>query len=112
MMFVKDSANSHGFVDPHVIEQKWKDHFSYLYREERDFVMPITIHPDVSGRPRGFLAIGVRDADGADVLMMLERFIKWVNTHEGVEWVTMAEIAEDFRSKNQPPSNARMPKGA
>lgn len=53
LMFIKDSANSHGFVDAHVIEQKWKDHFEYLYQEERDgFIMPITLHPDVSGRPR------------------------------------------------------------
>jgi len=52
MMFIKDSPNSHGFVDAHVIEQKWKDHFEYLYEEEKDFIMPITIHPDVSGRPR------------------------------------------------------------
>jgi hypothetical protein len=53
MMFIKSSSNSHGFVDAHVIEQKWKDHFAYCYREYRDgFVCPITIHPDVSGRPR------------------------------------------------------------
>jgi hypothetical protein len=43
--------------------------------------------------------------------MMLERFINWVNTHEGVEWVTMNEIAEDFRSRSKPPAGARMPKG-
>lgn len=29
---VKDSANSHGFVDVRVIEQKWKDMFTYFYR--------------------------------------------------------------------------------
>ena len=52
MMFIKDAPNSHGFVDAHVIEKKWKDHFEYLYNEEKDFIMPITIHPDVSGRPR------------------------------------------------------------
>jgi hypothetical protein len=53
MMFIKDSPNSHGFVDSHVIEQKWKDHFEYLYQNETDgFIMPITLHPDVSGRPR------------------------------------------------------------
>lgn len=43
--------------------------------------------------------------------MMLERFIEWVNGHEGVEWVTMAEIAEDFRERNEPPKGAWMPKG-
>ena len=53
MMFIKDAPNSHGFVAPQVIEQKWKDHFTYLYREEKDgFILPLTIHPDVSGRPR------------------------------------------------------------
>jgi hypothetical protein len=33
--------------------------------------------------------------------MMLERFIKWVNEHKGVEWVTMNEVAEDFRSRQK-----------
>lgn len=54
MLFMKTAANSHGFVDAHVIEQKWKDWFEYLWENEREegFIMPITIHPDVSGRPR------------------------------------------------------------
>jgi hypothetical protein len=43
--------------------------------------------------------------------MMLERFIEWVNTHEGVEWVPMEEIARDFRERNEAPAGARMPKG-
>lgn len=53
-MFIKDSANSHGFVDVRTIEQKWKDHFTYLWKYEREegFIFPLTIHPDVSGRPR------------------------------------------------------------
>lgn len=111
-MFIKDSPNSHGFVDAHVIEQKWKDHFEYLYQEEKDgFIMPITLHPDVSGRPRESDIHQVDASLMVDVLMMLERFIKWVNTHEGVEWVTMNEIAEDFRGRSQPPAGARMPTG-
>lgn len=43
--------------------------------------------------------------------MMLERFINWVNSHDGVEWVTMDEIAEDFRARVQPPAGSLMPKG-
>lgn len=46
-----------------------------------------------------------------DVLLMLERFIEWVNTHDGVEWVTMQEIADDFRARVSPPKGAAMPVG-
>ena len=37
----------------------WRDQFDWVYREYDYAVFPITIHPDVSGRPQ--------------VLMMLER---------------------------------------
>ncbi|SPO29140.1 probable polysaccharide deacetylase family protein [Ustilago trichophora] len=92
MMFIKKSANSHGWVNPRDIEEMWKDMFSWLYENEEDFVFPITVHPDVSGRPQ--------------VLAMHERFIDWVNTHEGVQWMTMDEINKDFRSRNPPPAAA------
>ncbi|OCF75492.1 hypothetical protein I204_04348 [Kwoniella mangroviensis CBS 8886] len=96
MMFVKGSSN--GFVDARTIENKWKDHFTYCLREYPDgFCMPITIHPDVSGRPH--------------VLMMLERFIEWVNTHDGIEWVPMKDIQAQFRKSNAAPQGAVMPKG-
>lgn len=97
MMFMKASSNSHGWVTPQAIEQLWKDTFTYLYREEQDFIFPLSIHPDVSGRPQ--------------VLLMLERFIEWINAHDNVKWVTFHEMAERFRAKNDPPPGAVMPKG-
>ncbi|TFK54427.1 glycoside hydrolase/deacetylase [Heliocybe sulcata] len=97
MMFIKSSANSHGWVNTRDVEDLWKDYFTYLYREEEDFIFPITIHPDVSGRPH--------------VLLMLERFIEWISTHENVHWVKMHEMADEFRAKVKPPAGARMPKG-
>ncbi|KAI0782544.1 glycoside hydrolase/deacetylase [Abortiporus biennis] len=97
MMFIKASSNSHGWVNSRDVEQLWKDMFTYLYREEQDFVFPITIHPDVSGRPH--------------VLLMLERFIEWVNTHEDVHWVRMIDMANEFRAKQEPPKGAKMPAG-
>lgn len=83
------------------VEDIWKDHFDYFYREYGtltcasptpsiscrfqcanhvldEFIFPMTIHPDVSGRPH--------------VLLMHERIIDHINKHEGVEWVTMAEV--------------------
>jgi peptidoglycan/xylan/chitin deacetylase (PgdA/CDA1 family) len=83
MMFIKQSANSHGFVNPRDIEQMWIDQFDWVYRELDYAVIPVTLHPDVSGRPQ--------------VLLMLERFIEYVQGHEGVRFVTMEDAAADFR---------------
>ncbi len=85
MMFIKKSPNSHGFVSPRHIEEMWRDQFDWVYREMDYGVFPFTIHPDVSGRPQ--------------VLLMLERLIDYINGHEGVSWVTMEEIANDFRRR-------------
>jgi hypothetical protein len=56
--------------------------FDWVYREMDYATYCLTIHPDVSGRPQ--------------VLLMLERVIEYINGHDGVRWVTMEEIAEDF----------------
>ena len=82
MMFIKKSPNSHGFVNPYDIEAIWREQFDWVYREYDYAVFPITIHPDVSGRPQ--------------VLMMLERLYSHMVRHPGVKFVTMDEIADDF----------------
>ena len=82
MMFIKKSPNSHGFVNPRDIEQMWRDQFDWVYREYDYAVFPMTIHPDVSGRPH--------------VLMMLERLYHHMIGHPGVRFVTMNEMADDF----------------
>ena len=70
-------------MDPYNVERMWKDMFEWCYREYDTFIFPISIHPQVSGRPH--------------ILMMHERFIDWVNTHEGVEWCTFAQMADEFQ---------------
>ena len=82
MMFIKKSPNSHGFVNPRDIEQMWKDLFDWVYENMDYAVFPITIHPDVSGRPQ--------------VLLMLERLIDYIKSKDGVRFVTMNEMADDF----------------
>jgi peptidoglycan/xylan/chitin deacetylase (PgdA/CDA1 family) len=86
MMFIKKSPNSHGFVNPRDIEQMWRDQFDYVYREYDDAVFPITIHPDVSGRPQ--------------VILMLERLTAYIMSHPGVKFCTFDEIASDFARRH------------
>ncbi len=90
MMFIKQSPNSHGFVNPRELEQMWRDEFDWVYREMDYAVFPLTIHPDVSGRPQ--------------VLLMLERLIAHLRSRPGVTFVTMEEVAADFR-RRQPFAN-------
>ena len=90
MMFIKKAPNSHGFTNPHDIEQLWRDQFDWVYREYDYAVFPITIHPDVSGRPQ--------------VLMMLERLYAHMIRHPGVKFVTMDEIADDFARRQPRPA--------
>ncbi|MGW4042626.1 polysaccharide deacetylase family protein [Streptomyces sp. NPDC004721] len=85
MMFNKHAHNSHGYVSPRVLEQDWKDQFDWVYRELDYAVLPITLHPDVSGRPQ--------------VLLMLERFIDYVSGHDGVSFCTLEDAADDFRRR-------------
>ncbi|WP_145476144.1 polysaccharide deacetylase family protein [Yersinia similis] len=82
MMFIKKAPNSHGFVNPRHLEEMWRDQFDWVYREHDYAVFTMTIHPDVSGRPQ--------------VLLMLERLIKHIQSHQGVRFVTFDEIADDY----------------
>ncbi len=86
MMFIKGAPNSHGFVSPRHLGEMWRDEFDWVYRESDYAVFTMTIHPDVSGRPQ--------------VLLMLERLIEHINSHEGVRWATFDEIADDFVRRN------------
>ncbi|TAQ87121.1 hypothetical protein B7494_g4584 [Chlorociboria aeruginascens] len=95
MMFIKKSANSHGWVNPRDVEELWMDHFNYFYENYDEFVFPMTIHPDVSGRPH--------------VLLMHQRIINHINQHEGIEWVTFEQMSDEFKSKNLPEEGAVMP---
>jgi peptidoglycan/xylan/chitin deacetylase (PgdA/CDA1 family) len=90
MLFIKKSPNSFGWVSPDVVFKLWKDQFDFLYREYDEGVFPMTIHPDVSGRPQ--------------CILMHERLIRYFMGHPGVVFCTMEEVAKDFVAKNPAPS--------
>ncbi|KAF4945409.1 hypothetical protein FSARC_14435 [Fusarium sarcochroum] len=78
------NAAAQGYVDPDVIEKLWKCQFDFFYREYDTFIFPMTIHPQVSGK--------------SQVILMHERIIAYINSHEGVEWVTMEQMVDEFKS--------------
>ena len=49
-MMGKPGAN--GFVDTETVERLWKEQFDFAYREYDEFIFPISIHPQVSGKPQ------------------------------------------------------------
>ena len=85
LMFMKTVPNSQGFESPRVVEEIWRDAFDWVYRKHDYAIFPMTIHPDVSGRPH--------------VLSMHERLFEHMSSKPGVRFVTMREIADDFRRR-------------
>ena len=85
LMFMKTVPNSQGFESPRVVEETWRDAFDWVYRKHDYAIFPMTIHPDVSGRPQ--------------VLAMHERLFEHMSSKPGVRFVTMHEIADDFRRR-------------
>ena len=85
LMFMKTVPNSQGFESPRVVVEIWRDAFDWVYRKHDYAIFPMTIHPDVSGRPQ--------------VLSMHERLFEHMSSKPGVRFVTMREIADDFRRR-------------
>lgn len=81
-------AGAQGFVDTHVVEKLWREQFDFAYREYDTFIFPISIHPQVSGKPH--------------VILMHERLIEHINKHEGVEWMPLCEMAKEFQEGRIP----------
>ncbi|KAF7186394.1 Peptidoglycan deacetylase [Pseudocercospora fuligena] len=79
---IPDMGWAQGYVDTHSVERLWKEQFDFAYREYDEFIFPMSIHPQVSGKPQ--------------VIMMHERIIEHINKHPGVEWMTLSGMAEEF----------------
>lgn len=63
-----------------VVLQRWKDAFDFAYERCPGGIMTWTLHPQTIGRSYN--------------LLMLERFIDYVQSHEGVWFPTLSEAAD------------------
>jgi len=89
---------SPGLADPARVYDVWAGDFEYLYTKLGKGVFILTMHPQVIGR-------GHR-------LLMLERFIKHLNSHEGVTFSTMGEFVRRWKAEHPfPEADAHPAKG-
>jgi len=58
-------ARKHGFVSTHELEKLWLEQFDFAYEEYDTFIFPMSIHPQVSGKPH--------------VIKMHERYVSSLN---------------------------------
>ena len=77
---------SPGLADPERVYDVWAGDFEYLYTKMGNGVFILTMHPQVIGR-------GHR-------MLMLERFIKHLNGHEGVRFSTMSAFVRRWKAEH------------
>lgn len=83
--FSPGDGGSDGFIDPEVVLKMWKAHFLYCYERYDECVVPVSLHPQISGKPH--------------VLRMLGEFVEWLNGLEGLEWCTFGEMVKRFKEE-------------
>lgn len=74
-----------GLSSPSAVYEIWAGDFDYLYDRLGAGVYTLTMHPQVIGR-------GHR-------LLMLEKLVEHIRSRPGVTFVTMAEVASEFRRR-------------
>jgi len=77
---------SPGLADPARVYDVWAGDFEYLYTKMGKGVFILTMHPQVIGR-------GHR-------MLMLERFIKDLKSHEGVRFSTMSDFVQRWQAEH------------
>jgi peptidoglycan-N-acetylglucosamine deacetylase len=77
---------SPGLADPTRVYEVWAGDFEYLYTKLGTGVFILTMHPQVIGR-------GHR-------MLMLERFIKDLQGHEGVTFSTMGDFVQRWKAEH------------
>jgi peptidoglycan-N-acetylglucosamine deacetylase len=65
------------------VEEIWRDEFAFMHRDVPNAVFTLTMHPEIIGR-------GHR-------ILMLERLIDWIATHEDTTFARINDTAEAWR---------------
>ncbi len=83
-----------GLRSPNEVYDIWSAEFDYCHRKVGSGVFVLTMHPQCIGK-------GSR-------MLMLERLIEHMKSHEGVRFRTMADVAAEFRASSQGPARSAL----
>ncbi|KAL4868955.1 hypothetical protein BDV12DRAFT_185523 [Aspergillus spectabilis] len=72
------------FVNPRDIEVQWRDQFDFFSREYDTFVFCISCRPQANRK--------------SNLMLMHELLIEYLQSKEGVDFVTMAQICDEFKA--------------
>jgi hypothetical protein len=85
-VFVEKSPNSQGWLPSRELGQMWQDQFAWVYRNLDHGAYNARLHPDAVGQPR--------------MLTILERPIDDMQRHDGMRFVTLATICDQFEARH------------
>ncbi|MCY0850228.1 polysaccharide deacetylase family protein [Sulfuracidifex metallicus] len=84
-MFMKHPYYNYGWTHPDIVYNVlFKEHFDWLINNEKEGILTITVHPDVSGRVQGLKRL-------KDLLLHMKKF--------DVEFVTLSDAAKIWNEK-------------
>lgn len=78
-------GESAGLTSPSVLYETWKDHFDFALNRVSQGVVNLTVHPQSIGR--------------AHYLLMFERFLDYVGSHEGVSFQTLSMLERQWEDE-------------
>jgi peptidoglycan/xylan/chitin deacetylase (PgdA/CDA1 family) len=85
---VTPEVSMQGVRAPSTLLEIWTGEFDFLYERQRQGILTLTMHPQVSGR-------GHR-------ILMLEEFLEYVSDHSGVTFTRCADYVRSWRDGREP----------
>lgn len=81
------TGNQEGMTDTDSVFRRWRDIFDYAYKNQDAGVYAMALHPQIIGQ--------------AHHMMMLERLIEHIKSHDGIWFTTCEEIAKAWEDDEE-----------
>lgn len=90
------TGEQEGMSDTDGVLRRWKDIFDYAYHNEPNSVYTLTLHPQIIGQ--------------AHHMIMFEKLIEHIKSHEGVWFTSLEEVAKCWQDDDADRQKMQLPK--